>query len=196
MTLDLSEYEATTDTPEVAALKAKVVAVSKKYTAQHGWCGEVNRALREMGIEQAPTPLTVHVTTKHPFEFDVRVDVVELLGKTEAQQKTVVLNKIGTLYLNGGTAVRSAPSFKLTAADITDLSLPPKVAGENWLYGSDRGQVRHHFTTATLTDARDRGRTYAYPDCGMEFRTSNLSTTSPRGSGQNCDRCTKAAVPD
>jgi hypothetical protein len=188
MTLDLSEYESATDSPEVAALKENVIRVARKYTNQHGWCNEVNKALAEMGIQSTPKPLVVHVTTTHPFEFDVRVDVNELVGKTETQQKSVVIAKMGSIYLNGNNAIRRAPTIVLKPADIADLSLPPKPEpSANWKYPTSSSRVKHWFDIDVANGERS-----GYSACGNAYlsRGHETITETSRGTGDNCARCT------
>lgn len=151
MTLDLSKYATTADTPEVAALKKRVKEVTAKYTTRHGWCDEAKNALREMGIETQSETVAINVTANSGVSFTVHASVNDLLDKTEAQQKKKVIDLLGgQLILRSDVYPRTTVGYlKLTPDDITDMTLEASPTGE-WRAGSANGRVLHYYTTTTM----------------------------------------------
>jgi hypothetical protein len=188
MTLDLSRYEATeTDTPEVAALKKRVIDVTKKYTTRHGWCDEANRALREMGVmPAAPVNIPITITTKQGFSFEVEVPLMALLGKTEAEQKAAVVGKVGPLrvYGSGPGARNLVANIPLIADDVTEMALKPEPVGK-WALGSTNGRVQHFFTAETMAQV-ENGQLWVRTICRTEVLSREIheKDTAPQ-----CLRC-------
>lgn len=182
MALDLSKYETTADTPEVAALKKKVKEVTKKYTDRHGWCDEAQRALREMGIEPAAQYVVLKATTSQGLTFDVKVEVGKLIGKTEAQQKKAVVDTIGPVRLRANSGTIGTLTF--SPDDLTDISLDPLSSeGGRWMYATNNGRVMHWYP------ADREGAEFVYSLCGGYDRADWRTIHSPRGTGGNCAKC-------
>lgn len=128
MVLDLSAVEANSDSPEVAALKAKVTEVAKKYTDKHGWCGEVRRALAECGITPEQEQKVV-VTTALGLTFTVPVRLSRLVGLDEEEQRAVFADLLSTTALAGIGGTTVTGRLALTPEGITDLSLASQGSG-------------------------------------------------------------------
>lgn len=185
--LDLTEYTADGDTPEVRELKATVREVAKKYTAKYSWCNEVNSALKEMGIEAVKT-VKVDVTTSHPFSFTVKVDPYRLVGLTEDAQKKVLADIIGDVKIGASSSVVGAASLKITPASIVTMTLKPSLRRDatetregHWMYVSSEGRVRHLMRQGYRREVTTCGADAWYP-----------TETSARGKGDYCKKCVKA----
>lgn len=91
--------EVETDTPEVAALKKRVIVVTNKYTRTHGWCHEANNALREMGVLDSPknnirVAITFTVAGGEEQHAIKVFNAVDLIDKSEDEQKEFVASQI------------------------------------------------------------------------------------------------------
>lgn len=196
MTLDLSQYENSADTPELAAFKKTVETVAKKYAKKNQWCNEVDKALAEMGIKPQPD-ITIDVTTVHGLKLPVLIGPSLLVGKTEAQQKQAVAKVLGTLTISAGG--RSSTTLSVAEADIVDMALStepiPAAPAEHWYYTSNAGRVLHYFRYYPAdSDGRTRGEWYTqYANCGQTASQRNLTQDSPRGTGTRCDHCARSA---
>lgn len=58
----------------LAALKRAVVAKVRVMTRQHGWCNEANRAMVQLGLVEAPKPVTATYT------IEVNADTLASMG--------------------------------------------------------------------------------------------------------------------
>lgn len=183
MPLDLSGHP-NPDSPELAAFKQKVREVAKKYTDRHGWCGEVDRALREMGIRPEPN-LQITVSTTLGFDVDLVVTPSMLAGLDEAAQKAKVCTVLGPLSIAGN--LRANGSIRLTPEQISDLNLKTTTRNDGgaWLYTSNEGRVKHYFIVPEST-----GR-YNVVDavCGQSTTRNDLTALSTRGEDRHCAKC-------
>jgi hypothetical protein len=187
--LDVSEF-VVADTPEVAVLKEKVKAVAKKYTERHGWCDEVKRALKEIGIGDAK-PVTVDLTL-HPLvgggTIAVAVDPSLLLGKTAVQQQKVLAKTVAD--------VRAYQSSELGGNYTTTLALAPEVVvgmalrpmpvpGQvQWVRLANNARVLH-----VVVDDNGTSR-WVESSCG---RASAYRNDLPNNTGSITKKCTACA---
>lgn len=193
--LDLSEYVTSTDSPELAEYKETVKRVAQKYAKANNWCGEVNRALREMGIDPKPTTVEVAVATTIGLTLTARVEVKALAGKSLDEQKAVVAKGVGTLFVSGPAGVK-ASNIDLTPEGIISLALAPKPEPEvresittnargAWRYASPNGRVLHFFPQVEL----DNGYHWKASTCHTTALERDMSENSPRGTGNLCIAC-------
>lgn len=183
--LDLSQYVTSTDTPELAEFKAKVRTVAKKYTDKHGWCAEVNRALKELGIEDEKQ-VKLGVTTSMGLQLEVKVAPSLLNGLDENAQKQKVVEVIGPLSLSGGTSVTAVISLtpetitEMKVVEVTEVTPAEPPQGWEWAYTSDEGRVLHLFQD-------DRHGSYSVAACGTS--TYYQTQRSSRGEARRCANC-------
>lgn len=198
MTLEALEFpEAeTTDPPELVAFKAKVVEVAKEYKKIHGWCGEVDRALRDMGITEPPKECTVHVgVADDVLKFAVKAQIADLKGKTAKQQAAHIAGLLDRVAVGGRVEGR----IQVTSDKISSMTLVPppavpaaglEVDGEfTWGYVSNAARVLHKFRTDQVNRT---DRVYnAWSACTRwplePYAT--LHATSARGTGVRCTGC-------
>jgi len=154
--LDLSAFEAKVDSPELAAYKAKVKEIAETYTKRHGWCAEVKRALKEIGISEEK-PVNINVTTTMGFVLQTDIKPSALIGKSEEEQKEIVARKIGNLSLTkggGGTAMLVITPKLIESMELTDTPVVPdgrtlmqnSLGTNRWVWRRIRdGRVLHLF---------------------------------------------------
>lgn len=191
--LDVSEYVAAFDSPEVAALKEKVKEVAERYAKRHNWCDVVKQALIEAGcMNDDKTTLLVKVTLTLGFVFDVKIPPGELHEKTEAEQKAILAEKIGTVSLVGANKVTGG--FKVAPSSITTMeAVPPPPTPEHarhaaWRYLGNDGRVRHLFVASNAPNTNS-----SYTACG-ETNYNTGQERSTRGEDRGCARCSQSAL--
>ena len=146
--IDVSKYD-TGDSVEVAALKAKVQTVAKKYTDKYGWCSEVNRALREMGINNHE-PIEVKVSfvvNGLTVENVIEVPVESLLGHDAQGQQEIIAGALPNVQIKIGSRV--IETARVSPDDIVSFEVhndPNGTEGDTlrWWYTSDEGRVLHY----------------------------------------------------
>jgi hypothetical protein len=177
--LDVSGYvpDENGDSAEVKALKAKVRKVAKKYTDKHGWCGEVTRALKEIGITES-REVTVSVVTANPeMRVVTTVNAEKLHGKTVEQQKKVIAETLGDITLRG-QRMGILGTMPFPVDSITQWSVPP-VMGDGWsLMAPTEGRVNHY--------CRPDG-SYTESRCGSTWNAYEVQEADPDRS--TCKRC-------
>jgi len=189
MPLDLSAYETEVDSPEVAALKKKIVAVAEKYKVRHGWCDAVDRAVAEIGIAP-PAPVKITGKVLGVVDFGIDIPASDLFDKTDDQQAKAIAKQVGFLRV-GSTTVEITPEM-LTNLAVVAPPAPASVVGPGpqghvWRK-VDSGRVNHLFRESDL--GRDFG---IEPVCrqiyvaGYEQRLDGFRF-DPEVS--NCVRCT------
>lgn len=196
--IDVSAF-ISTDTPEVAALKDKVRTVAEKYKKRHNWCQEVERALVEMGVDEAKKHVIVRTTLTNGVAISVRIPVDDLNGKGEDVQKAVIAKAVGSLHLSGGgSGVIGGSTLLVTATMIESMELQSPIpgattsagGGDGWYYTSNLGRVMHNYSNYTLESARTRGFGYFDAVCGRGSTNINeMTTTSSLGEDRRCTRC-------
>lgn len=194
MALDLSQYTATTDSPEITAFKEKVRTISMAYARKNNWCDEVRKALKEMGIEDE-RQVTIKVVTSHPFEFSVKVLPSALVNLTEDQQKARLAESIGEVTpMTYGAAKVTSVKMTIAPAQIVTMELVTKAARGtltpipegDWQYIGQQGRVLH-----LIPPGDDR---YFYTACGISVGRASLRARTVRGAGGHCVRCVRAAA--
>ena len=174
--IDTSAF--TVDSPEVAALKAKVREVADRYTKKNGWCGEVKRALKEAGVMQENIEVEVVTTIGNRR---MRVDPSQLVGLDNEGQLAFFAERIGTVNL-------PHPWVGEIEYAVIDVNLiekaEPKQSDHNWVYASLDGRVLH------------RVETPRYASCGTWLEPGSGPGTSghlvsPRGEGRRCVKCNR-----
>lgn len=83
MPIELGEVKQ--ESQEVKDLKDTIKKVAKAYTDRHGWCNEVNNALRDAGITDSSTMMEVDIDVLVTAKIPVRLDVGNLKGKTQEE---------------------------------------------------------------------------------------------------------------
>lgn len=177
------------DSPEIKQYKAQVKEVAQRYGKQHNMCGVLNKALKEIGIEDEK-PVLVTATTVPPLAmtFQVKALPSTLSGKTEDEQKAIVAGLIGQVSLAAGKNV-TLVNVALTAETIATLAVSDKPAvpdtpvGYTWKFTSEEGRVKHLFSN----DQRRSWRGYTAL-CGTEAYVGT-SLTSKRSEDRNCKNC-------
>lgn len=194
MPLDMSQFTTTTtDTPEVAALKAKVKTVATKYTNRHGWCEEVNKALKEIGIDDEKT-ITIGVSLDFlPEPVKTTILPSLLAGLDDDAQRAAVAAKLKTIRYAVGSDTGEIP---VTFANVTDVSLwtPPSVAandrpGDRWLFASDLGRSRHLYQNIDSSE----GRT-VWTVCNQSHYRSRLTDKHGENPDARCVECIRRAA--
>ena len=178
--IDVSAF--TVDSPEVAALKAKVCEVADKYIKKNGWCGEVKRALKEAGVMQENIEVEVVTTIG---KRRMRVDPTKLVGLDDEGQLAFFAELIGTVNL-------PSPWVGEVEYAVIDVNLIEKKPAEqaeqdsNWVYASLDGRVLHQIQTTR------------YASCGAWLESGTGPNTSgyrnsPRGEDRRCVKCNRIA---
>jgi hypothetical protein len=208
--LDLTQYEVSTDSPELAEYKVKVEKVARDYAKKHSWCHVINNVLRDLDI-QPEKKVMLDVTTSLGFVLHHRVLPSTLIGLTDEQQRALIASQIGSLSIS---SISAAGVISLTADTITDLSLPTsagnvRVGGyvENeevqglgtWLYASDKGRVEHFYEDMYVRDGvivRGMEGQVRHEDYGnyresfcAQMGSYTLRQTSTRSEGRHCQKC-------
>lgn len=183
--LDVSPWAPeSSDSPEVAALKATVKKVAKKYQKRHGWCDEVKRALREMGIDDE-RDILVRVETSLGLTSNLRMAPSSLLGKAAEEQRKVLAKAAGPIAL--GESSKPMPPDLITGWRV--LSPLPGTPPNIWRKSSD-GKVNHLWLGLgdPLFDRR-----WINAACGQtEFpgRVSDPDSIAER----SCTKCSRTAA--
>lgn len=192
--LDMTGFEASTDTPEVAALKRKVWEIAMKYKTDFRWCSEVNKALKEAGIEEEKK-VAVEVTTSLGMVLTASVVASALVGQTEAKQKEAVVAALGDIRLAGDSG--ASGKWVIKPANVTSMALKsstaaevktgaPAPSGYAWLYTSESsGYVMHLFPETTRSGAYSNN----YALCNSSYASSPSSTSRRDSTRAQCRRC-------
>lgn len=180
--IDVSEYQST-DSPELAAFKMKVVEVANKYTKANGWCSEVKRALKEMGIEERPIfKINVFYTVlETELAKRIAVDAAELANMDLNGQIAVMASKIEPVEVRvGGKPINHVvvEADHVTRFVVVDKPLAPSGTESDWSYVSNCGRVLHRFRDGDY-----------FTVCGQVSFSSDRTKNSPRGEGRRCERC-------
>lgn len=199
--LDVSHLVTETDeSAELTEFKNKLVKVAKAYKNRYGWCNEVDRALKELGVEP---PKTVTVILQHEtfpgINMNVQVIANKLHRKSEDEQKKTLVKELGKVQMTvkaGGRTVNTEGSY-LDASGVVKMELwAPAVgplaapAGYYWRYSGPDGQVLHLYSATEEDFSRGQSR---YAECGQwtpDISAAPLETR--RGKGQACKTCVKS----
>lgn len=172
------------DSPEVEAVKKKVLDVAKKYKKKHGWCDVVDKALAEMGL--TPQPLQVDITLLGRTERVKVNDTSALVGKTAQQQAEHLLaNHVTNAYI-GGTYV-PLPVSLVTEMKIHVPPPPfrPAIYPDGILAMSMSGRVWHVMEN-------DEAR---YAKCGTRVYVHHVAaSTEDEAKHKVCKSCSMAAA--
>jgi hypothetical protein len=177
--LDVSGYvpDENSDSAEVKALKAKVRKVAKKYTAAHGWCDEVKRALREVGITESRDVAVSVVTANPEMRVTATLNAEKLHGKTVEQQKKAIAETLGDISLRG-QRMGILGTMPFPVDSITQWSVPPVIAG-GWSLMAPRAGRDTHYCRPDGCHTESR--------CGSVWNAYEVQEADPDRS--TCKRC-------
>jgi hypothetical protein len=133
--------------PDVTVLKAKVREVAKRYTKKHGWCAEVNKALREAGIEDdAKVKVEIKFTVSGSAEQTATQTFAAsaLAGKTAEEQNAWVADQIAPKVVVAGVEV----TLPVTVIDLTLVEEIKPVPAAGYKDGMDYPDGYVHFYTS------------------------------------------------
>lgn len=138
--LDVSEA---VESDELRRFKTKVKVVARTYTNRFGWCGEVDRALRELGIDDESNLVEVEVRTSLT---SVRVKSPPEKLDVPADEQQQVLAEL----VNGNEHFR-ALNLSITPEDVLEATLvvPSESYGDyHWRLMGEGGDRLHAFPSA------------------------------------------------
>lgn len=189
--LDVSPWIDSGDSPDLAAFKQRVIEVAKAHSTRFH-CGEYRSVLRELGVEEKETVISVRVTLNERHQVTISLRPTDL-NVEHQQQIEVLLRKI-----NGGT--HSSASLAFIAEDVTDARIltatPAQIERENgfdaerrvyWLYTSSEGRVRHAYRESPQ-ERRRNAYGYVNSVCGRG-ESNNPVVRSARAENRNCQQC-------
>ena len=188
----------TEESGELGAFKQRVRKVAETYTRRHGWCDEVERALKELGIEK---PARIHTMVKlatgagGTTEVNYIADPAAFAGLSEEKQIEKLAKELGPLRISiavGGqwntetnVAVTAEMIEEWKEREIPGVGTAP--AGYHWMYTSADGRKLH------LVPIVNPDQGYVYSSCGQYLYPRAMTANSPRGDGSQCSRCVKRA---
>jgi hypothetical protein len=208
--LDLSQYEVSGDSAELAEYKRKVEKTAKEYAERHGWCRVINDVLRDLEIKPEQK-ITIDVATSLGITLTQQVLPSALIGLTDDEQKALVAGELKSLRIAADNGANG--SLPVTPEMIADLSLHVRetaaslggyVANEEvegvgtWLFGSDDARVEHFFRDVYVRDGRIVNATGATINDYYRIQQSvcssidsyTLRRTSVRSERRHCAKCT------
>lgn len=199
--IDLSMYDESVDSPEVAALKERVRFVADKYTSRHGWCSEVKKALREAGVITEDKKIAVDVTFSiagsDPATSSIKIKVSELSGLDEEGQKSLISKKISPEVTVAGVKI----NLPVNIVSFSESPAPPSIVPEGH-YGyflSNEGRVTHLVAGPEKWETEEEflklfarsGTTWITSFCNNG--TYYASDVSSRDENRLCTNCARAA---
>lgn len=199
--IDLSMYDESVDSPEVAALKERVRQVADKYTSRHGWCSEVKKALREAGVLTEDKKIAVDVAFSlagsDPATSTIKVKVSELVGLDEEGQKSLISKKISPEVTVAGVKINLPVSIVSFSAAPEEPSIVPE--GHYGFFHTDEGRVTHLVVNPDRWETEEEflkvlgrsGTTWIQSFCNNgSYYPSDVSS---RDENRLCANCVRAA---
>lgn len=193
--IDVSHLvEASADSPDLRAFKAFVYERAQKGKSAYGFCSQIDRELEILGIKKE-RPVTIRVTTSHPFVLDVKVLPSKLLDKTEDEQKAILVAAMGQIRIAGENL--ASASFAIPVESIVEMELKTITRGQSsgegraprdgyyWTYVSSEGRVMHE---VQIRREGSQSR-WSYTACGQEHLASRFTATPSHPSGRHCKKC-------
>lgn len=198
--IDISMYDESVDSPEVAALKERVRQVADKYTSRHGWCSEVKKALREAGVLPENKKIAVDVAFSlagsDPATSTIKVKVSELVGLDEEGQKSLISKKISPEVTVAGVKINLPVNIVSFSAAPAPPSIVPE--GQYGFFLSDEGRVTHLVTSPSRFESSEdfeekllqNTSQWVAALCGNG--SYYVTTSSARDENRLCANCARA----
>lgn len=190
--LDLSELTAEIEPQMVDADVVRRVAMAAK--RKHGWCAEVEKALKDAGIDPEPKKRQVRVHFTGTVALDV--DPAEYKGLDEDAIKekvrakaTFAIGKNGSISeISEIEVIKKEVHEAIPVSSASDLAerAAARFPGYTARYASQDGRVYHLFLTSVLQGAASY---FIDAVCSDDFALRDLTETSPRGENRVCRKC-------
>lgn len=184
--LDFTAYLQPEDSDELKKYKEKVKKVADIYTKRHGWCDEVKRALRDLGIDAEPEKVAIKISTEFGLDVTARVNPSDYVGLDEDAQKAKIADGVGTIALTHGSgrgSLRLTPEY-ITSMEIIspdDLENTPHV----WRDVND-ARTSHAFNRDQVVDIASWR--YLSTACGTSFDSYRIQNS---GENRRCTNCSR-----